>query len=141
MDCPGRSWSNPRFHPFGDFVRVSGIVTDSVVSLGYSYTKSVNILKVQDYSIEQDTHKLLNYARIDYQTAKVQLKKQAAPAESKLVWPNEPEWQLFIDEQRSNGVLYFSTADLMYAADINFVYDLKSYNLVQVYAQEWFKGE
>jgi hypothetical protein len=101
----------------------------------------VSILNVTEVRIVKESHTVLEKAEQDYFILKNELKKNAAQPGSKLVWPDMPEWQLFYDKTRSRFIAYFSTADLMYAADVNMVYDDNHFNLVQVYAREWFKGE
>lgn len=127
--------------PFGDVVRVSGAPFDTVLQLGYSYTKEVTFFRAQHFTIVHDTHNLLPLAQGAYQHYKDELKEKAAQPGSKLNWPEKPEWQLFADARRSKAVVYFSDADLMYAVDVNLVYDLQSRTLEDIYAREWFKGE
>ncbi len=124
----------------GDYVQVAGSPVDSTLVFR-SYTTSVSVLDVAEVRIIKQSHKVLKKAQQDYLVQKKELKENAKQAGSKLVWPDTPEWQLFYDKERSKFIAYFSTADLMYAADVNMVYDDNHFNLVQVYAREWFKGE
>lgn len=127
-------------HP-GDFIRLSGMISDTLLSLGYSFTQSFPIIKVQEFNLAKDTHLILAKAQADYSSFKDELERQSKLPESKLIWPKNPEWQLFVDEKRSMVIAYFSHADLMYALDVNIVYDLQRYDVEQIYAREWFKGE
>ncbi|MBN1481997.1 hypothetical protein EH223_06700 [candidate division KSB1 bacterium] len=127
--------------PFGDVVRISGAPFDTVLELGYSYTRKVTFFRAQHFTIVHDTHTLLPLAQRAYQHYKDELKDQAAQPGSKLNWPEKPEWQLFVDERRSKAIVYFSDADLMYAVDVNLVYDLLHRTLEDIFAHEWFKGE
>ncbi|MBN1561623.1 hypothetical protein JW998_15335 [candidate division KSB1 bacterium] len=127
--------------PYGDIVRLSGVAIDSVVPLGYTYEKKVTMLRADHIRIEQSTHGLPAKAQKDYQTCRSQLQERARQPGSKLAWPQQPDWQLVLDEKRSKVIAFFGAADLMYAVDVNLVYDLPSQELKEVYAHEWFKGE
>lgn len=127
--------------PFGDYVRLSGVVTNATMPLSHTYKQRVNVLRSETVEILRDTHTFLSKAQQDYDQSRAMLKIKVAAAGSKLAWPEKPAWQLLVDKKRSTMIVYFSTADLMYAADVNFIYDLQSGTLARVYAGEWFKGE
>lgn len=127
--------------PLGDYVTVTGARFDTLLSLGHSYTQKAAMLRVEKFKIEKITHHFLQRAQRDYVAAKDKLQEKARQEDSKLIWPNQPEWQLFVDARRSKVITYFAAADLMFALDVNLVYDLNDEELLDIYVREWFKGE
>ncbi len=125
----------------GDFVEIAGAPFDTLLPLRYSYTHKVSMLRMQNFKLKYDTHTVLSKAQADYSAFKNELQRAAKQPGSKLIWPHEPQWQLFVDEKRSKAVAWFSEADLMYALDVNVVYDLQDDQIEHLYAREWFKGE
>jgi len=53
------------------------------------------------------------------------------PKNSRLIWPASPNWRLLVDGQTDEAIVYFSAADLMYALQVNFVYNMKSEKLLK----------
>jgi hypothetical protein len=127
--------------PLGDYITVSGVRFDTLLSLSHSYTQKAALLRVERFEIIKNTHDFLQSAQADYAAFKSQLQEQARQEGSKLIWPDQPEWQLFVDERRSKVIIYFAAADFMFALDVNLVYDLNNEDLLDIYAREWFKGE
>ncbi|MBN1464634.1 hypothetical protein JXA02_02655 [candidate division KSB1 bacterium] len=126
--------------PHGDVVHLTGTPVDGVISGGV-YEKKITMLHAEQFTIERATHKVLARAHRDYQTLRGQLHARAVQPGSKLAWPDQPDWQLIVDEKRATVVALFGAADLMYAVDVNLVYDLQGQKLQEIYAHEWFKGE
>ncbi len=126
---------------YGDFLHLSGVPQDTILPLGFSYTTVVSILNVKNIRLEKDTHVVLSCAQQDYLFFQNEWRDKVRASGSKLIWPDYPQWQLFVDKERSNVIAFFGFADLMYAVDVNFVYDFSSYKLKEIYAHEWFKGE
>lgn len=125
----------------GDYIDITGVPFDTLLPLGFSYTQEVSMLRMQNFKLKYNTHTVLSKAQADYSAFKNELQRMAKQPGSKLIWPDEPQWQLFIDEKRSKVIAWFSEADLMYALDVNVVYDLQDYEIEDIYAREWFKGE
>jgi hypothetical protein len=57
-----------------------------------------------------------------------------------LALPDEPDWLLVLDSANQRLVATLSLADLLYAGQIDLVYDLDQ-TLSAIYADHWFKGE
>ncbi len=125
----------------GDFIEASGVIVDTLLRVGRAARKPVRIFKVARASVISPTHGFLVAAQRDWQTLITQLQERGRRQGSRLVWPQKPQWRLLVDEPASAVVVFFSIADLMYALDVNLVYDLHSGKLLKVYVNEWFKGE
>ena len=125
----------------GDFVEVSGVIVDTLLKIGGSACKAAPILKVARATVVSPTHRYLAAAQRDWRELRTRLEKRGRQQGSKLVWPQRPEWRLLVAEPENIVVVFFSAADLMYALDVNLVYDLHSEKLFKVYMNEWFKGE
>jgi len=124
----------------GDFIAVSGGVVDSALKAGITARKIKSMLKVQHASIIQPTHKFLSAAQRDYEKIYARISSQG-PKNSRLIWPASPNWRLLVNERTNEAIVSFSAADLMYAVQVNFVYNMKSEKLFKVYVDEKFKGE
>ena len=60
---------------------------------------------------------------------------------SKLKLEREPQWVVMWVPAEEDFVILTATADLMYAAGVEFIIDGHSRQIEAVYANEWFKGE
>ena len=133
--------SAPLDIPHGDLIYIAGFVQDSLIKVGATAQKPIHMLEANKVQIIQPSHAFISAAQKDYSMLYTRLTQENRLAESKLNFPQFPNWQLLVDEQREKAVLYFSAADLMYALDVNFVYNQKNEELEQVFINEWFKGE
>lgn len=125
----------------GDYVAVDGQVVKKSASAKSGNERFVDVLAVSRPQEKWKTQQFLDRAPADYLKGKEAIQKAIALPESKLRLPDSPEWLLVADIPRSRVIAFFAAADLMYAAEINLVYDLVSSRLTTVYAHQWFKGE
>jgi len=124
----------------GDFITVSGVVVDSSLKVGATARTVKSMLKVQHVSIIKPSHKFLTAAQRDYEKYWAALSGRG-PKNSRLVWPASPDWRLLVNDGTQQAVVFFSAADLMYALEVNFVYNMNNEKLDKVYVDERFKGE
>ncbi len=124
----------------GDYVRLSGNVIPSSYNLG-DRNQTIQMLKASTVELLSPSNLILQNAKNEYLQRRLPLQETTRVANSKLELPEQPEWLMVVDETRSNVIVYFTAADLMYAAEINFVYDRKRGNLTDIYGKQWFKGE
>ena len=125
----------------GDYVRVSGSLQPRQLSRGTLYSHEAKTLNVSTVELLAPSNLILQDAKLEYSKRQKQLQEKIAVEGSKLKLPEQPEWVLVLDESRSNMIVYFTTADLMYAAEIDFVYNVKDGKLFEIYGKQWFKGE
>lgn len=116
----------------GDFVLVIGAANDGAPSAASFTSERVQVIHA--------SHDLLERAAQDYGAMKEKLVK-TAPSSSKLRLPERPDWLMVVDEPRGCAVAFFTAADLMFAAEINLVYDLSTGRLTAAYVDHFFKGE
>jgi len=125
----------------GDFVSVAGLVVDSLLQAGVSSKAPVRMLCPGGEKVLYETHKFLAIVKRDYSRLYDKLRSEKRLPNSKLEWPDVPDWRLLVDEAAGRVILSFSAADLMYALEVDFVYPLENKKLQTIYVHEWFKGE
>jgi hypothetical protein len=125
----------------GDYVAVDGTVVEKTISLNAGVESSLAVLSVSRSATKWQTHQFINQIQTNFQRAKEAVQMAMALPESQLKLPDSPQWLLVVDASRSRLIAYFIATDRMYSAEVNLVYDLASNQLVEVYADQWFKGE
>jgi hypothetical protein len=125
----------------GEYVAVEGEVMEKSGAASSGVEYSIAVLSVGRSQNKWKTQQFLNRASVDYLKGKVAIQQAIALPASKLRLPDSPQWLLVADVPHSRVIAFFASADLMYAAEVNLVYDLVSSRLIEVYADQWFKGE
>jgi len=126
----------------GTWVRVEGSISDTLLSFGVTGTNMLSsVLRVNDFAQLGDFSPILCTTQKEYDKIRQKLQASITPKESKLILPSNPEWQLLVDEESVQVIVYMVTNDLMYTAEVDFVFDINEIKLITVYANEWFKGE
>ncbi|MDZ7342422.1 MAG: hypothetical protein ONB27_13780 [candidate division KSB1 bacterium] len=134
--------STPLAYAHGSLIQIQGRVLDSSITYPFvNKTQHYRCLKVRSSRLQQDNQKILAAVNRHYQQLKLELQTRSRIEGSKLQFADNPDWDIWWDGQRN--VLIFSShqADLMYAADIDFVVDASSGKLTEIFASQWFKGE
>ena len=126
----------------GDLVEVRGEIREREFLMeNIRATRKESILEPDDVCIVSQSSRLRATVQHEYHLIKEMLQKRITPERSRLILPDKPRW--YIVWSVSDGLYIISTraVDLMYQAEIDFVWDAETKILKDVYAVEWFKGE
>jgi hypothetical protein len=126
----------------GTMVSVAGrIVTVERPITGTGRTSRSKLLMAEDYQILHDTGPMLKKARDEYARIRGKLQDNISLPGSKLVLSEQPQWRVDWLKGEDALVVAAHCFDLMYAAEVQFLFSLKDERLQKVYFIEWFKGE
>ena len=126
----------------GDLVEVKGKVYQKEISIKETnFIQKKEILIPDEVRIIQKSSDLKKSVQNEYQNMKVMLQKKITPEGSRLVLQDTPRWYVVWSESDGSFIVSTRQTDLMYQAEIDFVFDGETYILKEVYAVEWFKGE
>jgi len=126
----------------GTLIEVRGEITGCEVP--YKTLKKTQIYKCLNpisYRIIFDTEKLKAKVQKEYRKIKESLQSKITLRYSQLQLPPDPKWTVIWCRDSGDFVISARTSDLMYAAEVDFVFDGERKQLKEVYASEWFKGE
>lgn len=126
---------------YGDYVTMWGKIDENKMRFVRGVDKQVRVILADSFHVIKSTHHLLNLVNSYYLLNRKTLHQTVKNEQSKLEFPLSPEWNFFMDINNQQCVFFIAFADLMYAADLAFVYDLKSSQLKEIFVNEWFKGE
>lgn len=126
----------------GTLIEVRGEITRCEVTYKtLERTQIYNCLNPISYRIVFDTEKLKAKAQEEYCKIKESLQSKITPRYSQLELPSYPNWEVIWCRESGDFVIRARTSDLMYAAEVDFVFDGERKQLKEVYANQWFKGE
>ncbi len=77
----------------------------------------------------------------EYRRIREKLQRDIAIEGSKLLLSPDPRWAIWYDRENDRFIFHSHQSDLMYAADIEFIFDIGTRKIKDVYARQWFKGE
>ncbi|MBC8186460.1 hypothetical protein H8E88_35720 [candidate division KSB1 bacterium] len=103
-----------------------------------SYHKHLSAISYEELNNLKNIKKAVNQ---EYLEIRKTLQKKITPKESKLQLVSTPEWILWYNKSKNILVFASHQHDLMYAADIEFIVDVETERITDVFAREWFKGE
>ena len=98
-------------------------------------------LSVSSFEVVNDIENIKRIVDQEYQKIRGDLQKKITPKGSKLLLTHSPDWNIWYKDIESKFIFTFHQYDLMYAADIEFIVDVSSERITDVFAREWFKGE
>ena len=126
----------------GTWLRVQGTISTRSLSFGVAGTSMpISVLEVEGMEKLGDTNPFMAIAQQEYDAIRERLQASITPAGSKLRLPSHPHWLALVDEEFGQVIVSMRINDLMYAAEVDFVFDIRKSKLLSVYAKEWFKGE
>ena len=99
------------------------------------------LLKPDRYDIVYPSHTLKPIVQKEYVRIKEDLQEQITPNNSQLILSGTPRWFVVSSEEDDRFIVSTRFTDLMYQAEIDFVFHGSEQKLTDVYAIEWFKGE
>jgi hypothetical protein len=124
------------------WVRIKGTLSTKQISLSPKFEPiKLSALNVEICDNLADLNPLVPKAEQEYSAIRNRLQASITPARSKLQLPEHPHWQLAVDPESNRAIVSMNVNDLMYEAEIDFVYDIAAEKLLSVYAVESFKGE
>ena len=126
----------------GSWIRVEGMISTRSLDFGVAGASvAFKVLEVDGVEIMGSTKPFVALAQQEYEEIRESIETSITPAESKLALPKHPDWMALIDKELGHVIVSMRINDLMYAGEVDFVFDLKKSKLLSVYANEWFKGE
>jgi hypothetical protein len=126
----------------GALVAVDGrIITVERPFTGLKRTSRSNRLQVEEYEVLCDTGPMRQEARREYARIRDRLQEEIALPGSKLRLLEDPQWRMDCLAGEEAAVAAAHSYDLMYAAEVQFLFSLRDNRLQAVYFIEWFKGE
>ncbi len=126
----------------GMLISIKGKVVNLTITYSVIRKKlNYNHLDPISYQVIYDSQKVIKKVSKEYHKIREKLQKKITIEQSKLQLSDEPEWNIWYDEQKNIFIFSCHQYDLMYAADIEFIVDADSKNITDLYAREWFKGE
>ncbi|HDQ00301.1 MAG TPA: hypothetical protein ENN22_14130 [bacterium] len=126
----------------GSLISIKG----KVVKLPVRYpptNKTLNYhqLAPLSYNTIMDNQKIIEQVNTEYQKIRQDLQTKIFIEQSKLQLSPNPEWDIWFHEKDDIFIFHSHQHDLMYAADIEFIVNIKTQKISDVYAKQWFKGE
>jgi hypothetical protein len=126
----------------GTLVEVQGtIAARERQSNGVGRNILVNRLKVEKHRIICETHSLQEQARNEYHSIRGKLQEKISLPGSRLRLSDDPDWRVDWLMGEDTIVVAAHVYDLMYAAEVQFLFYQEDQKLQAVYFYEWFKGE
>jgi hypothetical protein len=126
----------------GTLVQVRGtVVSQKQEDKGFRINGKTKRLRAEDYQILYDTRPFRDQAQREYRKIRGKLQKQIALPGSRLQLSPEPGWRVDWCPSERTFVVAAHSYDLMYAAEVQFIFTKEDGRLKSVYLQEWFKGE
>ncbi len=103
-----------------------------------SYHKHLLVISYEELKNLKNIKKAVNQ---EYQKIMENLQKKITHKGSKLQLTSKPNWITWYYKTEQKFIFASHQYDLMYAVDIEFVVDVETEKITDVYAREWFKGE
>ena len=126
----------------GAWLQLQGRLSNRLLTFGVrGASMSINELEVEHFEISSDLTPFIEMAQKEYHEIRNRLQDSIRLEDSRLTLPADPDWQVFVDEAHEEIIVTMLKSDLMYVAEVDFVFDRKQSKLISVYAHEWFKGE
>ncbi|RPH98739.1 MAG: hypothetical protein EHM72_12580 [Calditrichaeota bacterium] len=125
---------------YGDWIKATGRTDSRPISSAYGQQVETRIFKVESFKLIQSSHDFLPKIQADYHRQRRKIERAVRQDGSKLLLPDKPDWLMVLDAANQRIVATLSVADLLYAGQVDFVYDFDQ-NLSAIYADHWFKGE
>ena len=126
----------------GDLIEVEGTVVRKMIRLkGTKVTYKEELLKPETFRTVTPSHTLKSIVQKEYLAMKDDLQKEITPEDSQLILSEKPRWFVVWSETDGNFIVSTRFLDLMYQAEIDFVFRGFKKRFTDVYAVEWFKGE
>jgi|GEM_PF-2607696 len=126
----------------GTLVKAKGAFATKQFAIGHrDATFPLRLLRVEAWQKLANLNPLWDKAQQEYDRIRNRLQAAITPAESKLRLPEKPSWQLTVNAPAGHAIVRMQTNDLMYEAEVAFVFQITESKLLSVYAVERFKGE
>ena len=126
----------------GDFVEIAGTVDRRMIRLkGTKMSYKEELLRPDTYRTVRPSHTVKRIAQNEYLKIRGELQEKITPEGSNLILAEEPRWFLVWSKTDDRYIASARFSDLMYEADIDFVFTGTELKITDVYAVEWFKGE
>lgn len=126
----------------GDLVEVGGRIIHREIRMEKIQTvQKKEMLEPEDIQIVNQSSRLKDVTQREYLKLKDMVQEQIAPERSRLILPHQPRWYIVWSESDQSYIISARITDLMYQAEIDFVWSEALDAFKAVYAVEWFKGE
>ncbi|UCE18383.1 MAG: hypothetical protein JSV84_16245 [Gemmatimonadota bacterium] len=126
----------------GDLVEVEGTVVRKTIRLkGTKVTYKEELLSSDAFRILHPSHKIKSRVQREYSKIRDELQERITPEGSNLILSENPRWFVVWSETDDMYIVSGRFIDLMYQAEVDFVFCGSKQTLTDVYAVEWFKGE
>jgi len=126
----------------GTLIQVWGtVISQNRADKDIGTNGKVKRLRAEDYQILYDTKPFRDMAQREYRKIRAKLQKQIALPGSRLQLSSEPSWRVDWCSGEMTFVVAAHFYDLMYAAEVQFIFIQENEKLKSVYFHEWFKGE
>ena len=126
----------------GSWVKARGTFSTQQFALGRrDATLPLKMLRVEEWQMLANLNPLRDKTQQEYKKIRNRLQTSITPAGSKLRLPEHPDWQLTVDGEAGNAIVSMQINDLMYEAELSFVFRIAESKLLSVYAVERFKVE
>lgn len=126
----------------GTVVTVKGKFTKTPIESKFiKKTTYYNLLNPDTQLKIKNTEKYNQIVTLHYKEKYSEISKLIEIKESKLELTQKPVWDIYYNSTEDKFLYCFNQSDLMYVINIEFIVDGKSENILDIYANQWFKGE
>lgn len=126
----------------GTLVEIQGrVVSHQVAGRSAGSVRTVKQVQADSHRVICNTGPFQERAGREYRMIRGKLQDAISLPGSKLQLGAEPEWRVDWLRGEETIVVAGHFYDLMYAAEVQFLFTIKDQKLKTVYFQEWFKGE
>ncbi|MDZ7333322.1 MAG: hypothetical protein ONB31_15210 [candidate division KSB1 bacterium] len=128
--------------PDGMLIKIRGKVIRQSVRYPVAHDSlQYNYLSPLTFEILYNTRQIIKTVSDEYCRMREKLQEAIAVEGSRLQLLPNPSWAIWFDTHKNQLIFHSHQYDLMYAADIEFIFDLRSRKILDVYARQRFKGE
>jgi hypothetical protein len=126
----------------GDLVEVEGRVVQREIAMEkIQRVRKEEVLSPESVRIVRRSSQLKGMIQNEYQRIRNRLQQEMTPEGSRLILPDKPRWTIVWQQKDDAYIIGTRFADVMYQAEIDFIWSGEREVLKEVYAVEWFKGE
>lgn len=128
--------------PDGMLIKIRGkVIRQSVRYPVAQDSLQYNYLTPLSFEILYNTRQIIKTVSAEYRRIREKLQEAITVEGSRLQLLPNPSWAIWFDSHKNQLIFHSHQYDLMYAADIEFVFDMRNRKILDVYARQRFKGE